>query len=279
MKERMDFNLVCRLAKRGYITEQKAKQWLALPLMVIDNRLSTPAGLDFHNYKTNNGEKQFLQFIPSEKTFTLDECMVYSIGEEAIRYGYIRIINDEEIEVEMYVQVMSGDECVARFICTFNDKYPNGVMAFQDFNGKPFALKESDRPWLEAVGNNYVNALLIAFQMFCLYNNKRDRYLMSVRPEKKPSTLKTGKKGKLSANIGPNIIYLNEFPKDHSASATGDGCGVEPHKRRGHHYTLRAERFKNHPLYQVENVLWKKPIWVGDRTRIVNGNVYTVLDE
>lgn len=280
MKQRVDFELVCHMVKRGLIAEKKAKEWLALPMMFIECRPTISTGSEFFDFITDHGAKKELSFIPSEDHFILDECMVYTQGTESFRYGRIKILSDTEFEVEAYIKLLKGDESSVRYVINFTGEHP-GYWKMLEFNGKPFTTEQARQyhDFIKVAANSYCNHLLVSFQQYCIYNNQQDRYLMSVSPEKKITTVKTGRKGRLTPNVGPSLIYLDEFPKTPLETKCGDTGSVEPHKRRGHHYTLRHERFKHHPLYMVENILWRKPIWIGDRTKIVNGSVYTVLDK
>lgn len=56
------------------------------------------------------------------------------------------------------------------------------------------------------------------------------------------------------------------------------GVGIKPHHRRGFFKTLRAERFKGHPLYMKEKAIYVRPTWIGDKEKVVDGNVYTILE-
>lgn len=278
MKERIDVDLVTRLVKRGVLKESTAKEWLALPLMMIDMRPTTAPGKEFYDFLMTRNPDHTIPFIPSMKTFILDECMVYSMGIEFNRYGRIKVLDDNRFEIQMHIATVREPYATVRYIGGF-DNSGRGMFEICDLNDKPFKPIEQDRVFVQTIGNNYVQGLLVTFQYFCIMNNMKDRYAMSVQEHNPKPKLKTGKKGKLSQNIGPRIIYLDEFPTEHKSGEESDGHVVKPHKRRGHHFTLRADRYKNNPFYMVENVLWKKPIWIGDRTAIVNGSVYTVLDE
>ena len=76
-----------------------------------------------------------------------------------------------------------------------------------------------------------------------------------------------------------NIVYLNKLPTKENPHQGGGGTHSSPHahERRGHRYTLRSERYKNHPMYGVEKGMYKKPSWIGSKESIVRGVTYKVL--
>jgi hypothetical protein len=79
------------------------------------------------------------------------------------------------------------------------------------------------------------------------------------------------------ANEGPKVIYLNNLNFGSAVGDTGSiGSAKCGHRRRSHHKTLKDDRFKNHPKYMVKNGIIIKATWVGPKTTIAYGNIYTV---
>lgn len=111
------------------------------------------------------------------------------------------------------------------------------------------------------------------------YSLEKDLYPVLKRKKK------SGKSGKKKETEGPSVIYLNVLPEvtveddghsgDHPLPV--DSEGRRPHPRKGFWKTLRSERFKNHPLYKVPRAIRVKSSWVGNKSRVVEGNIYTVL--
>ena len=76
----------------------------------------------------------------------------------------------------------------------------------------------------------------------------------------------------------PRLVYLNKLPTPSSGGHQG-GTHASPclHQRRGHYKTLKHPKFQNHPKYGVENGVYVRPAWVGDRETVHEGNRYTVI--
>lgn len=85
-------------------------------------------------------------------------------------------------------------------------------------------------------------------------------------------------KKRLSAitRSAPKILFLNKLPNK-SVSGKGSGACKAPHQRRGYKYTLRNERYSRHPLYKVENGMYKRPAWVGPTVTNYAGSTYTLI--
>lgn len=74
----------------------------------------------------------------------------------------------------------------------------------------------------------------------------------------------------------PRVIMLDlKKAKQYGHRGPGTPTGIEltPHQRRGHWRTLRHERFGDNRGKRR----WMKPVWVGDREWVSNGNHYKVV--
>ncbi len=77
---------------------------------------------------------------------------------------------------------------------------------------------------------------------------------------------------------GGEIIYLNRIPTK-TSSHTGESVENEkaPHMRRGYWWTMRSERYKSHPNYQIENANYRQAAWVGPEQFNYKGKTYKIL--
>jgi len=111
---------------------------------------------------------------------------------------------------------------------------------------------------------------------FVEYVKQKDYYFVekrAVNPEKRPvNTIYRSK------NL-PRLIYMNRLPMPSDKKEHQGGTHAAPrrHERKGHYRTLKADRFKYHPKYGVENGIYIRPTWVGDKEVVVEGNRYTVI--
>jgi len=126
----------------------------------------------------------------------------------------------------------------------------------------------------------------VSVRLMALISYARAKDLYPVIVESKHSTKKKGgikNSSPSKEKTGPRVIYLNVLPTkrvlDHREDLPlpVDSSGKRPHARRGFWKTLRSERFKNHPLYMVPNAIRVRPAWIGDKTKVIDGNIYTVL--
>jgi len=76
-----------------------------------------------------------------------------------------------------------------------------------------------------------------------------------------------------------SIVFLNRIPnfKTKNISKGGTHASPRPHKRKGYFYTLSNIRYSHHPLYKQLKAMYKKPVYVGDKEKVVNGITYTLI--
>lgn len=117
------------------------------------------------------------------------------------------------------------------------------------------------------------------FTKWVEYNNQQDRYVTTVTPAKLPKFDFTSRKGRLAKVAGPTVVYLDKLPTLGTHTSTNEGVDERaPHHRKGHFRTLRADCYKNHPLYLKEKAVYVKPAFIGERTAEFEGQIYTVVD-
>lgn len=114
---------------------------------------------------------------------------------------------------------------------------------------------------------------------FLKFAYESDMYPVLVHKTKKSFKDRKDEKSKQpwKSSALPRIIYLNALPVETSDVPSGTGAPKRPHQRRGFYKTLRAERYRNHPLFQVPKAIYCRPAFVGAKEAIVAGNRYTVI--
>ena len=139
----------------------------------------------------------------------------------------------------------------------------------------PHQSKEEITKGLEALTNEVVTDVF-GFHVFAF---ERDMYLTEVHKEGEQSardkrTLRI--KPWATRNL-PRLIYLNKLPSEHKEHQGGHHASPKPHQRRGCFKTLSHEKFKHHPKYQVDKGVYCRPAFVGDTSKIFEGNRYTII--
>jgi len=124
---------------------------------------------------------------------------------------------------------------------------------------------------------NNVVSIIIGFLTFAYLG---DKYPIHVRSntEISNSEKKRRKKKPWVLRNAPRLIYLNSIQEvENKEHQGGTHASPTPHQRRGCWKTLRHEKFKNHPMYQVENGVYTRPCIVGNTDEVINGNRYTII--
>lgn len=74
----------------------------------------------------------------------------------------------------------------------------------------------------------------------------------------------------------PSIIYLDRPPTE--APGIGKGLPLKfGHRRRRHRRTLRADRYRGHPMYMVPRAIPVKESWVGPKEYLVRDRIYRYI--
>lgn len=290
MIKRPDLNVVAKLVADRKMTINEGKAWLKLPFFDIPHGYGDVArstGLyDFIETETKDGiykggsETTLSMFLDGE--FYFDEFILHTDNE----FTKIKMSEDRKL---VYLEVIPANrgerrDGVIPFSLSLAEKFDDG-RTLVEFGTEAKWLRE----YLLNVEAAYAQRLtrfglatILNCVMFRDFNNQRDRYLVKVEPTdkpKKPKGLSTPRTQLVEA-IGPRIIYLAKLPSVGDSENGGNGGVREmtPHQRRGYWITLKAERFKYHPKYMVENGVYRKPAWVGPKEAIVEGNIYTILE-
>lgn len=129
----------------------------------------------------------------------------------------------------------------------------------------------------------HLETLVFSLTCILLWLMECDSRAVSVRNVGKAAATKSIHKAR--PWLRPDLVsieFLNRLPTERSASKEHQGGSHRSpvrHKRRAHYRTLRAEKFKNHPLYGVEKAVPVKPAWVGPTQSIVQQKEYRLLTE
>lgn len=298
MKLREDSKILSGLVGSKIISLEEAKTMSALALMDIPYVFDMPEYMEWFTNSKLYVEKIYLNF----HQFPFYEMVYFTkmSGPEKITRA-----NSIGSNGHYYCKIVIKDENTAEFQYTDDPQYLISTTVVLNEKGAPgfnnpiirinanIPAEEQKRlmPLLADLhfkkprGDNenkaYVPHLLLTMvPCWVMFNDQLDRYSISVSKNKKPK-LSNNREGEIAKVAGPRIIYLDKLPEttDKDPESSSTGLTVAPHQRRGTWVTLRAERFKNHPLFQVEKGIYRKPAWVGDRTRIVHGATYTVIDK
>lgn len=284
-KQRKDSDFLFALVSNAAISPRYAMELAALPLVVIPHK-PTSVEQNWRDFRIS----QF-HFIPSVQKFMLHEVMVLmGTGQPGkYRYGHIRIMDDTHYRVGY---MRAPDQWVIADLKysvesnLFSVKL-KGISRHQFIDGaRRFGITQSDANQMCLM----CATTLALFQQWCEYNNRRDRYLATaftkeMLSEAPPLTQTVNETPptptKRETTYGPMVVYLDgeSIARANTLSSNESTVGtVKPHVRCGYHYTLMNERYRKHPLFRKYKEMWRKPCYVGDRTLIIDGTTYTVLE-
>jgi hypothetical protein len=283
--KRPDAIALSRMVRKGYINRKEALELAALPLMFIS----------FRRDKTTGGDTEWTTFaenftrsdmLLTMEEFSFHDCVVWIEADNVDDYVYSRmqILSDTQYRVGIFGGVNSAWITNTITYDTVDDSFKTNIYRLNDTVGVDNIVREY-RLTKDSVARTgeFAVELLAKFQAFCIYNNRQDRYAVSMEPvTRKPIKGDISFRERLERTAGPSIVYLDKLPTNTAEQTVVGkltGREVSPHSRRGYHYTLRAERYRNHPYYGIEKKMYRKPTYVGDRTSIVNGTIYTILDK
>lgn len=280
MKQRIDRPWLTDMVKRRKLSETTAAKYAALGLFILPKEGQIPewdAILDQWSTKVD-GPNYVLEY----EEFILHEFMLYwpdgnlyfnvnYIDETKVIIGVVDLDAPHKDQGWTYfdIAVVPGTTKM-----TLTDVRMTGVP-----HDEVIAMWHVDESAIGYIGTLAVTALA-TLQMWFNYNHVHDRYVISVKSEGKQATMPVKTRNRVKrVEFGPRYIFLDKLPVlTVSGESNGKGEPRAAHQRRGYHVTLRADRFKSHPKYMVPNAIYRKPAWVGDRSTVVNGNVYTVMD-
>ena len=300
MKLREDVEYVSSLVENKLINLSLAKELASLPLMIIPNE-SLPEQKDFKEYWDNNLETgSFINLFEWSGIPFWDFVVLYNfhddwkvVRKKAIKGDFISILDEVvycritiDIENKFIRKSYSGNgyDWISNesVVDSFDEKsvMDHTKTVYRNINEGRVDLSDPSREdFLNEVFGRCFNGIFGAINAWHEFHCKNDRYVISVKQNKMPKidNLRTREIAKV---LGPRIIYLDKLPSEDEEIVSESGNGTKaPHQRKGHWATLKHERYKNHPQYLVKNGVYRKPMWIGDRTRIVHGATYTVIDK
>lgn len=169
----------------------------------------------------------------------------------------------------------------------------NGIAHKKEIHFKSYVDgKEISETMLMETGN-YIQAKsdmlktiatrLSGLALFLEYNNRKNLYAVKKQtiPIKQILPPKVKKAKNKAAYLNEDlvsIVFLDALPSDKKVHQGGTHNSPRPHKRRGYYYTLKNKRYKEHPFYQQYNAMYKRPAYIGDKEKIVNGTTYTIME-
>lgn len=283
MKLREDANILEYMVEGKLISINQAKEMAALSLIITDHATINEEYDKFTQDLTDNPKPILFDVFP------FDEFVAIVNNETMMENKTVKVIGH-------YVKLSIKDQTHATLSFQWGDNYWVTVdieiaeVGFLDFSnykvkahrklGTVLPFEKQEIAYQAIHKYETPRGMLSNIYFFCLFNEQKDRYAISRTENKKPYADKNTNKGKITKVLGPRVIYLDKLPdvSDKDVESIGTGSPKAPHQRRGSWCTLRAERYKNHPLYQVEKAIYRKPAWIGDRSRIVHGATYTVID-
>lgn len=285
MKLREDFKIITSMFDKGLISIKEAKELSAASLLIIPDMTGNVEYSQLFDEFSENINKIHFTNLP-----LIDQVLIIyqkntskdGVVQNKIYYNRIKVIDEDTIEWSHFyddtfwltTKIKNVDGKLSTFI-DFKVKFNNKKMKIKPWY-KEDLLREMKDLFIEI---NILPTILSIIISYVTYNTQRDYYAIAKTEDKKPFIVKQDEK-KIAKVIGPRIIYLDKLPNviDNNPENVGMGSPKAAHQRRGTWVTLRAERYKNHPLYQVEKGIYRKPAWVGDRSTIVHGATYTVVD-
>ncbi len=302
---RPDINILSRLVRKKILSQQKANELIAKPLIVVP--------------PPNEKHPHWMAFVDPEKRYS---CSVLAAGlvvpftefVATCEGGYFHLVlKGREVDSVGYITDYAGGLTYVQLVCVQASERPSGVCAFRidrvymvdntivftedkskadqknsikDVARRIQTEKMADR--ILDLFDKVISSALATILVFLEYQDGSLRYPVKVEREKKPKK-GIGSREQLERLAGPRLIYLGRLPAkegtvdidvdslDSHHQNSGEGGPKRGHERRAHRRTLSHPRFQHHPLYLIKDAIAVKGSWVGDKTTIVMGNIYTVM--
>ena len=138
--------------------------------------------------------------------------------------------------------------------------------------------------WTDANHRGAMPMLLSYLSHYFNYQTMSDNYLFRVDPVESVGSKSLRVKHKplltdlrMNISIAPKIIYLDKPPSEVHAPQGGTHASPAGHRRRGHFYTLKHERYRNHPKYLLHNGMWRRTSWIGPKNILWKGHTYQLM--
>lgn len=290
---RPDIEMLSRMVRKQIISQQMANELASKPLFIVP--------------LPDTAHVQWMEYINPEKTYSCSQLptnVVVPFNDFVAildtMYFHVVLENNHVVHLE-YCNTTDINKMYIRLNCLQASSSPEGKCVFQldRFYEKDHCIVFRDAKqagWRTSPSvlrteklartildhfDRITSSAVATILSFIEYQDSLGLYPVKVERDIKPRK-GMGSREQLERHQGPHVIYLDRLPSPRSDSGSkthsdASGGHVRPHERRAHTKTLRHPRYKDHPLYMVENAIRVKPSWVGDKTAIVQGNIYTVL--
>lgn len=284
---RSDTKCIQKHKKAKNVKPETANYYRSLPLLTYPLSIKGIDGIQ--NYLKSMDTDVFP--MPREE-YPFDEFMFQPCPGDVAHFH----LKEEGETVKFSVKLFTGDQNPFACSGTVTIAISNSAVEIELLSGHELAKKAlrkigrlppKNDPNMEETLKEDLYTVVVKLISLIAYAREKDLYPVIVKsnsPVKKKKGINNNKSYSPSKpNVGPRVIYLNALPEiritDHADDLPlpKDSSGKRPHSRRGFWKTLRSERFKNHPLYMVPNAIRVRPAWIGDKSKIVEGNIYTVL--
>jgi len=267
MKLREDTTYLEQMVEHKVLTLPDAKEYSALPLVLVElakEDSSEEVQIEYSNFVDDFSKKSTLfEYIP----------FIEMVGFIGYRSDWKNDLskNISGLALPFYFKIKKIDCITLEFSLTTSPKFlftckitqmkEEKKYFFENIKLIPGKTKPSNYDIIKPlmieecfVKNNYPSMIIKALMAFITFNEENDRYAIGV---KENSNNKNGSalKVQLAKIVGPRIIYLDKLPDpiDQTPESIGFGSPKAPHQRRGTWVTLRAERFRNHPMGRSYN--------------------------
>lgn len=292
-----------KLVRWGVIKPKQGEELLRLPCVELppftyrDN--DTKNRVIFENSELSERFRQLDEFFKSNQysssrtdLYPFDEFIVFPKGgygplhimkeddgsfTGTVLYDANKLKNSQDSLVSMQRPVTKGSRL------SFSPMKGSTVSKMKGFADRTVSDKDKK-------SNDYVRFLalsvygvdfILALEAMLEFAEDHSLYPVLKEPaEKKTGSKKKNRYNNLPKATGPRVLYLD------SLATSVEPTTLEPVKvskgerqptlRRAHRRTLRADRYKHHPMYMVEKGVPVKQAWVGDKDKIINGNRYTL---
>lgn len=207
-----------------------------------------------------------------------DKIDYYYITVDTYRKDFVILSNLSGVVTATKLRIFKDREEFSFNIDLLTSIDPIRIIDYDYRSLPPKARKEAYRK--KEVAARALVSVIRMLLLFFEYYHRDDKYMVSMRKSSANTPSTGGHEIKQQIdNVEPtHIVFLDSLPTGHNPRSRKHSTVKAPHVRMGHYKTLMHPRYRYHPMYLVPNGVYVRPAFVGDRTKIVNGVVYTVLD-
>lgn len=278
-KKRDDWKLI----KKGGFNEDEMKELCSLPLLIQD-ALSAE---DQHAFLTDVKRIDDYLIQPFNK---IREFLENSIGNDFLVIQKFMDPNDLTYESFVYARIFfEGDllnintfrvgEFIMNTHCALDLEKAIAEVDVDNENSRVAGLGQEE---LNDLAHHTLTHVSLLFN-WIEENINLDKYMISDHvPNPKPN--EKGHRPHMEHDSKPymrgdltSVRFLNSLPSPNKPSEHKGGTHRSPvaHKRRAHTRVLKHPKYKNHPKYMKPKLI--PAYWVGDKTSVVGGVLYKVL--